>query len=81
MPRYNVMHPITHRWRCFSSVIDDWITGWMEEEEYQAWRIEEYGKKAGDLYSANRMSYTEAKEAIAFRLERESEDEAVDECE
>lgn len=75
MPRYNVQHPITKRWRCFSSIVDDWITEWMDEDKYKEWRIEEYGKKAGDLYSANMMSLKEAEDAIKCREQGEIEDD------
>ena len=71
MSRYNVQNPNTKEWRCFSSVVDDYITDWMDEERYQHWREIEYGKQAGDLRSANRMTIEEVEEAIVLRRENE----------
>lgn len=64
MPRYNVQHPVTKEWRCFSTIVDDWITDWMDEERYQKWRKYQYGLQAGDLRGANQMSLEEAEEII-----------------
>ena len=60
MPRYNVQRPSDGKWACFSSIVDDYITDFMPESEYQAWREEEYGRQAGPLREANQMSYEEA---------------------
>lgn len=64
MPRYNVQHPVTKEWRCFSSIVDDWITDWMDEERYQKWREYQYGLRAGDVREANQMSLEEAEDII-----------------
>lgn len=73
MPRINVQHPQTKEWRCFSSIVDDWITDWMPEDEYEKWRGEEYGRHCGSVYEANRMTLEEA-EAIIRRAEEGSEE-------
>lgn len=73
MPRYNVQHPVTKKWRCFSTVVDDYVTDWMNEERYQRWRQSEYGKQAGDLRDANLMDYEEAEQIIAGRKRLEAE--------
>ncbi len=73
MPRYNVQHPVTGEWRCFSSIVNDWVTDWMDEERYQKWREYEYGRSAGDVRSANRMSLEEAEETIRMREMMEHE--------
>ena len=75
MPRYNVQHPDTKEWRCFSSVVDDWITDWMAEERYQKWRLKEYGIRAGEIRNANLMSLEEAEEIIRHRKEWEKEND------
>lgn len=75
MPRFNVQHPQTKEWRCFSTIVDDWITEWMDEDSYQAWRKSEYGRSAGDLQSSNQMSLEEAEETIKMRKESEVEHE------
>ena len=67
MPRYNVQHPKTKKWRCFSSVVDEYITEWMDEKQYQEWRLAEYGRQAGEIRKANLMRYDEAERIIAGR--------------
>lgn len=76
MPRYNVQHPVTKEWRCFSSIVDDWVTDWMDEERYQKWREYEYGRQAGAIREANQMSLEEAEMSIKERKQwEEQEDE------
>ena len=64
MPRFDVQHPVTKEWRCFSTIINDYVTDWMDEESYQKWRIEEYGKFAGEIRDGNLMDYEEADQRI-----------------
>ena len=78
MPRFNVQHPVTKQWRCFSTVVDDYITDWMGEERYQKWRKCEYGRHAGPIRETNLMSYEEAEERIACRKKWEEEDEEAE---
>lgn len=73
MPRFNVQHPVTKQWRCFSTVVDNYVTDWMDEERYQKWREYEYGRQAGPIREANLMSYEEAEEKIAFRKKWDDE--------
>lgn len=75
MPRYNVQHPVTKEWRCFSTVIDDYVTDWMDEESYQKWRLEEYGKSAGEIKDANLMDYEEADQRIVDKRWKNREGE------
>ena len=42
MPRFNVKHLDTGKWRCFSTIIDDWITEWMDKKSYEEWRKQQY---------------------------------------
>ena len=64
MPRFNVQHPRTKEWRCFSTIVDDWVTDWMDEERYETWRKHEYGAHCGSVYEANQMTLEEAVETI-----------------
>lgn len=41
MPHYNIQHPVTKQWRCFSSISGDWICDWMGEEDYKEWLIQQ----------------------------------------
>lgn len=73
MPRYNVQHPATKEWRCFSSIVDDWVTDWMDEERYQKWREAEYGRQAEPIREANQMSLEEAERIIEEKEQYEDE--------
>ena len=64
MPRYNVQHPETKEWRCFSTIVDDWIGDWMPEDEYERWRQHEYGVHCGPVREANIMTLEDAEETI-----------------
>lgn len=60
MPRYNVQRPSDGKWACYSSIVEDYITDFMPEDEYQEWREIEYGKQAGPLRETNQMKYEDA---------------------
>ena len=68
MARYNVQRPQDGYWACFSAVVDDYITDFMPEDQYQAWREKEYGNQAGPLTEASKMTYEEA--AAEYELRR-----------
>lgn len=40
MPRYNVEH--NNKWACFSSIVDAFITKFVDKEDYEVWRKEEH---------------------------------------
>lgn len=40
--RYNVKY--NGKWAAFSTIVDDFITPFMEKEQYEKWRLEEYGR-------------------------------------
>ena len=67
MPRYNVYNHKTDKWRCFSTIADNFITEWMDVDSYEKWRKEEYGKNYCLLSVANQMSLEEAEEIIKMR--------------
>lgn len=69
MPRYNVQHPKTGKWRCFSTIVDDWVTDWMPENLYEQWRRHEYGVHCGSVREANLMTLKEAVEIIRSKNE------------
>lgn len=41
MGHANIQHPETGMWRCWSTVVDNWITDWMTESDYKEWLIQE----------------------------------------
>lgn len=73
MPRYNVQNPETGQWRAFSSIVDDFVTEWMDEETYEKWRREQYGINCGPVREANLMSLEDALQAKRIREEMEAE--------
>lgn len=66
MPRYNIQHPDTKQWRCFSTIVDDYVTDWMDQKDYELWREEQYGAYCGAVEDANRMTPEEAEERRAL---------------
>lgn len=64
MPRYNIQHPETKWWACFSTIVDSFITDFMPENKYQEWREREYGIHCGDLESSNIMTYYDAMKSM-----------------
>jgi len=59
MPRYNVEY--NGKWACYTSISDGWITPFMSKDEYEKWRMVEYG--SADYAPAekrNRMTIQEA---------------------
>ncbi len=72
MPRFNVQNPETGEWRCFSTIVDDWVTDWMEEERYEKWRRFSYGANCGLVRDANQMDLEEAVRIIKSREETEA---------
>ena len=78
MPKYNVKLP-DGRWRCLSTVVDDWITEPMDFESYKAWRREEYTRQTDeesdslltDRPRINVMSYEDAVKYLELYEEKE----------
>jgi hypothetical protein len=77
MPRYNVQNPETKEWRCFSSVIDDYITEWMSEKKYENWRKIQYGRNCGPLSETNIMTLEEA-EKTRIRMHMKPIEEIIE---
>ena len=42
MPRFSVEH--NGKWACFSTIVDVFVTDFMDKAEYEKWRLEEYGR-------------------------------------
>ena len=68
MGHLNIQHPETKLWSCQSTIVDDWICGWMSEDDYKEWLIdaavasmreefEQIGIKASTWYSYNELVY------------------------
>lgn len=84
MPRYNIKCP-NGNWRIFSTVVNDFITDEMTDEEFIRWRLEEYGEQGGPVEESlkfintgsglNSMSYNEVIEIIEYaKKEQENEE-------
>lgn len=46
MGRCNIKHPDNGMWRCWSTVVDDWVSDWLSEEDYKQWLIDEATRAA-----------------------------------
>lgn len=58
MPRYNI--EADGRWACFSTVVDDFITPFMDRPNYEEWRQDQYGRDNVPIEQANQMSLASA---------------------
>ena len=41
MGRCNIKHPQTSEWRCWSTIVNNWVSEWMPEEDYKQWLVDE----------------------------------------
>lgn len=46
MGRCNIKHPKTGEWRCWSTIVDNWVSEWMSETDYKQWLIDEATRQA-----------------------------------
>jgi len=87
MPRYNVEY--NGKWATFSTISDGFVTEFVGKEEYEKWRLEEYGR-AGykPAEQCNMMTMAEAISSASLNLSKKdiinnlvevglTEDEAV----
>lgn len=56
MGRCNVNY--NEKWAAFSTIVDDFITPFMEKDQYEKWRLEEYG----------RANYVPVEEAVIITI-------------
>lgn len=79
MPRYNVKY--NGKWACFSSIVDGFVTEFMNKSEYEEWRKKEYGVNGYEpAEKCNRMSMEEAVESIRFYMPDEEAIEHLTQC-
>lgn len=64
MPRYNV--EADGKWACFSTIVDDFITPFMERKDYEEWRQDQYGRDNIPIEQANQMSLARALRALSL---------------
>lgn len=74
MGRYNVGY--NGKWASFSTIVDDFITPFMEKDKYKKWRLEEYGR-ANYVPVEKAYSRTIEKAIFSIRLTR-SHDQVLD---
>ncbi|HZK71038.1 MAG TPA: hypothetical protein VFD03_05890 [Clostridia bacterium] len=72
MPRYNVNYK--NKWACFSSVVDGFVSKFMDGEDYDAWRKCQYGNEYIPIEHSNQMTMKEAVSSIRMH---DSHDESV----
>lgn len=72
MGRCNIKNKKTGLWRCWSTIVDDWVSDWLSEEDYKEWLITEaidslryeldhYGIKESRYLSASECEYEVAR--------------------
>ena len=64
MPRFNV--EADGKWACFSTVVDNFITPFMERKDYEEWRQDQYGNDNIPIEQANQMSLARALRAMSL---------------
>lgn len=64
MPRYNV--EADGKWACFSTIVDDFITQFMERKDYEEWRQDQYGRDNIPIEKANQMSLARALRCLSL---------------
>ena len=46
MGRCNIQNPNDGKWRCWSTIVDDWVSEWMAEADYKQWLVDEATRSA-----------------------------------
>jgi len=71
MPRYSIQNPETKQWRCFSTIVDDFICDWMDRDDYIEWKLKEererITKELSSLEKYPYMTYEECLKTIEWR--------------
>lgn len=78
MPRYNV--EADGKWACFSTIVDDFITPFMERKDYEKWRQDQYGRDNIPIEQANQMSLARALRALSLHHNDEEILSSLREC-
>lgn len=69
MPRYNVEY--NGRCACFSGIVDDFITGFMDRPTYEVWcRLEYSRSKCLPLEKSKRLTIQEAATTLCLNKDR-----------
>ena len=71
MPRYNV--EADGKWACFSTIVDAFITTFMDRKDYEEWRHDQYGSDNIPIEQANQMSLATA----LWKLSLHNQDEEI----
>lgn len=74
MPRYNVEY--NGKWACFSSIVDAFVTGFMDKAEYEEWRKKEYGLH--DYEPAEKRNMKSMEEAVISICLNMTHEEAIE---
>ena len=78
MPRYNV--EADGKWACFSTIVDDFITQFMERKDYEEWRQDQYGRDNVPIEQANQMSLARALRCLSLNKKDEEIMASLREC-
>lgn len=77
MGRAIIQHPETKKYAMWSSVVDDFVSDWLSEDEIKQWQINEYAEqiKEQPITTSRFKSYEECIESIEFYHGKERADE------
>lgn len=78
MPRYNV--EADGKWACFSTIVDDFITQFMDRKDYEEWRQDQYGRDNIPIEQANQMSLARALRCLSLNKTDEEIIDSLREC-
>lgn len=88
MGRLNIQNPKTGKWRCWSTIVDDYVSGdWKDAKEYKDWLIAEAANKVREelnimgIRRAEYQTYAECEYILALNHYCESCDHTnCDDC-
>lgn len=68
MGRAIIQHPETKKYAMWSSVVDDFVSDWLSEDELKQWQINEYAEqiKEQTITPSRFMSYEECIDKIEY---------------
>lgn len=69
MPRFNV--EADGKWACFSTIVDDFVTPFMDRHSYEEWRQDQYGRDNISIEQANQMSLARALRCLSLNKKDE----------
>ena len=86
MGRCNIKHPQTGEWRCWSTIVDNWVSEWMSEADYKQWLVDEATRQAAaeieayGIKESRFQTYNDCLYKLAMREHCENCKDRFDKC-